>query len=136
MTDIFRRTDLNRLAFYAHYPDVCGVTGEIENKIIAQMMDVLEEFRHTNRFCNPAPLLLKLSRYLEKAKVLTEHMLNDSDLLDDMRHSKMVSLRIGDFAGGIVNLYKRSFRGDLDCTLNDIALEVSKLVQLEAKELF
>ena len=53
-----------------------------------------------------------------------------------MRHSKMVSLRVCYFAGGIVNLYKQWFRGDLDCSLNDIAMEVSKLLQLEAQELF
>lgn len=29
-------------------------------------MDVLEEFRYTNFFRNPDPLLLKISRYLEE----------------------------------------------------------------------
>ena len=107
-------------------------------------------------FRNPAPLL-KLSRYLEEdtdfyrplvrvngselfmeklKKVFTDHMLHDSDIRDDMRHSKMVSLRICYFAGGIVNLYRQWFRGDLDCTLNDIAMEVSKLLHLKAQELF
>lgn len=33
-------------------------------------------------------------------------MINDSDIPDDMRHSKMVRLRICYFAGGIVGLYK------------------------------
>ena len=101
--------------------------------------------------------LLKLSRYLEEdadfyrplvrvngselfmeklKKVFTDHMLHDSDIPDDMRHSKMVSLRICYFAGGIVNLYKQWFRGDLDCTLDDIAMEVSKLLHLKAQELF
>ena len=157
VTDIVNRADINRATFYAHYPDVRGVTEEIENEIIAKMLEVLEEFRYTSFFRNPAPLLLKLSRYLEEdaefyrtlvrangseifmeklKKVFTEHMINDSDIPEDMRHSKMVSLRICYFAGGIVNLYKQWFRGDLDCTLNDIAMEVSKLLQLEAQELF
>ena len=107
-------------------------------------------------FRNPAPLL-KLSRYLEEdtdfyrplvrvngselfmeklKKVFTDHMLHDSDIRDDMRHSKMVSLRICYFAGGIVNLYKQWFRGDLDCTLDDIAMEVGRLLHLKAQELF
>lgn len=63
-------------------------------------------------------------------------LLNSSDIPEDMRHSKMVGLRVCYFAGGIVNLYKQWFRGDLDCSLNDIAMEVSKLLQLEAQELF
>lgn len=63
-------------------------------------------------------------------------MLNDSYIPENIRHSKMVQLRVCCFAGGIVNLYKQWFKGDLDCSLNDIATEVSRLLQLEAKELF
>ena len=157
VTDIVNRADINRATFYAHYPDVRGVTEEIENEIIAKMMDVLKNFKFTNFFRNPAPLLLQLSRYLEEdadfyrllirangseifmenlKKIFTDYMLNNSDIPDEMRHSKMVNLRVRYFAGGIVNLYKQWFRGDLDCTLNDIAMEISKLLQLEAKELF
>ena len=151
VTDIVNRADINRATFYAHYPDVRGVTEEIE-----KMLEVLKEFEFTNFFRNPTPLLLQLSRYLEEdaefyrilikangsemfmeklKKVFTDYMLNDSDIPEDMRHSKMVSLRVCYFAGGIVNLYKQWFRGDLNCTLNDIALEASKLLQLEAKQL-
>lgn len=157
VTDIVKQADLNRATFYAHYPDVRGVTEEIENEIIAKMLAVLEEFRYTSFFRNPAPLLLKLSRYLEEdtdfyrtlvrangseifmeklKRVFTDHMIKSSDIPEDMRHSKMVELRVAYFAGGIVNLYQQWFRGDLDCTLNDIAMEVSKLLQLEAQELF
>ncbi len=157
VTDIVTRADLNRATFYAHYPDMRGVTEEIENEIIAKMLEVLKEFRYTSFFRNPAPLLLKLSRYLEEdvefyrtlvrangsemfmeklKAAFTDHMINDSDIPEHMRHFKMVSLRVCYFAGGIVNLYKQWFRGDLDCSLNDIAMEVSKLLQLEAQELF
>lgn len=157
VTDIIKRADLNRATFYAHYPDVRGVTEEIENEIIEKMLEVLKEFQFTSFFRNPAPLLLKISRYLEEdtdfyrilvrangseifmeklKKVFSDHMLNDSDIPESMRQSKMVELRVCYFAGGIVNLYKQWFRGDLNCTLNDIAIEVSKLLQLEAKEIF
>lgn len=157
VTDIIKRADLNRATFYAHYPDVRGVTEEIENEIIEKMLEVLKEFQFTSFFRNPAPLLLKISRYLEEdtdfyrilvrangseifmeklKKVFSDHMLNDSDIPESMRQSKMVELRVCYFAGGIVNLYKQWFRGDLNGTLNDIALEVSKLLQLEAKEIF
>ena len=70
--------------------------------------------------------------FMEKLKKgFTDYMLNDSDIPEDMRHSKIVSLRVCYFAGGIVNLYKQWFRGDLNCTLKDIAPEVSQLLQLE-----
>ena len=66
VTDIIKRADLNRATFYAHYPDVRGVTEEIENEIIEKMLEVLKEFQFTSFFRNPAPLLLKISRYLEE----------------------------------------------------------------------
>ena len=46
----------------------------------------------------------------------------------------MVHLRICYFACGIVNMYQEWFAGNLDCSLNDIALEVSKLLMLESNE--
>lgn len=53
VTDIITRADLNRATFYAHYPDVRGVTEEIENEIIEKMLDILKEFEFTNFFRNP-----------------------------------------------------------------------------------
>lgn len=156
VTDIVTKADLNRATFYAHYPDVRGVTEEIEDEIIEKMIDVLKEFKFTSFFKNPAPLLLKLSRCLEKddefyrtlirangseifmeklKNVFSDYMLNNSDIPVDMRHTKTVRLRVYYFAGEIINLYKQWFRGDLDCTLNDIALEISRLLQLESKKL-
>ena len=156
VTDIVTRADLNRAIFYAHYPDVRGVAEEIEDEIIEKMIDVLKEFKFTSFFKNPAPFLLKLSRcleeddefyrtlimangseiFMEKLKnVFSNYMLNNSDIPVDMRHTKTVRLRVSYFAGEIINLYKQWFRGDLDCTLNDIALEISRLLQLESKEL-
>ena len=156
VTDIVTRADLNRATFYAHYPDVRGVTEEIEDEIIEKMIDVLKEFKFTSFFKNPAPFLLKLSRcleeddefyrtlirangseiFMEKLKnVFSDYMLNNSYIPVDMRHTKTVRLRVYYFAGEIINLYKQWFRGDLDCTLNDIALEISRLLQLESKKL-
>ena len=60
VTDIIKRADLNRATFYAHYPDVRGVTEEIENEIIGKILEVLKEFQFTSFFRNPAPLLLKI----------------------------------------------------------------------------
>lgn len=66
VTDIIKRADINRGTFYAHYQDVRAVIEQIENEIIAKMLEFLGEFRHKNFFQNPLPLLLKMSRYLEE----------------------------------------------------------------------
>lgn len=156
VTDIITKADLNRSTFYAHYPDVRSVTEEIENEIIEKMLEVLSHFRYTNFFDNPTPLLLEISRFLESNRdfysilikangaeiflqklkdIFAKHMMSDSDVPESLKNTKMVSLRICYFAGGIVNMYQEWFAGNLDCSLNDIALEVSKLLMLEANEL-
>ena len=55
VTDIVTRANLNRATFYAHYPDVRDVTEEIENELIAKMLEVLEEFRYTQLFPQSGP---------------------------------------------------------------------------------
>ena len=152
VTDIVKKADINRGTFYAHYPDVRGVTEEIENEFIEEMFNILAEFKYDNFFQNPMPMLLRISRFLEKdedfykvlirsnnseifleklKKIFSDYMLSDTDIPDDLINTKTVKLRISYFAGGIVNVYKQWFLGKLDCNLNDIALEVSKLLSLE-----
>lgn len=152
VTDIVKKADINRGTFYAHYPDVRGVTEEIENEFIDEMLNILSEFQYTHFFQNPTPLLLRISRFLEKdedfykvlirsnnsevfleklKKIFSDHMLSDTDIPNDLKFTKTVKLRISYFAGGIVNVYKQWFMGELDCNLNDIALEISQLLSLE-----
>ena len=152
VSDIVKRADINRGTFYAHYPDVRGVTEEIENEFIEEMLNILAEFQYENFFKNPTPLLLRISRFLEKdeefykvlirsnnseifleklKKIFSDHMLSNTDIPEDLKSTKTVKLRISYFAGGIVNVYKQWFMGELDCNINDIALEISKLLSLE-----
>jgi len=157
VTDIVKRADLNRSTFYAHYADVRAILEEIENEVIDKMLEILKKFEFKNFFNNPTPLLLEVSRFIERNQeiyqillnapgseiflkklkhIFAQYMLGDTDIPEYLKDSKMVNLRISYFAGGIIHMYSEWFDGNLDCSLNDIALEVSKLLSLEAKELF
>ncbi len=157
VTDIVNKADLNRSTFYAHYTDVRAITEEMENEVIDKMIEILNEFEFKSFFNNPTPLLLEVSKFLENNqktyKVLlkvneaetflkklknefAKYMMLDTDIPEYLKNSKMVNLRISYFAGGIINIYQDWFNGKLNCSLNDIALEVSKLLSLEANELF
>lgn len=157
VTDIVNKADLNRSTFYAHYIDVRAITEEMENEVIDKMIEILKKFEFKNFFNNPTPLLLEVSRFLESNqdtyKILlkvneaetflkklknefAKYMMSDTNIPEYLKDSKMVNLRISYFAGGIINMYQDWFSGNLNCSLNDIALEVSKLLSLEANELF
>ena len=149
-TDIIKLADINRSTFYAHYPDVRGVIEEIENEIIEEMLEILNLFEFSSFFDNPAPLLLKISRtleenenfyriliqsngaiaFLEKVKnLLINYLLSDHTIPSHVKQSSGFSLRIYYFAGGLVNMYQQWFSGNLDCSLNDISLEVSQIIR-------
>lgn len=157
VTDIVNKANLNRSTFYAHYMDVRAITEEFENEVVEKMMELLKKFEFKNFFDNPTPLLLEISRFLEKHEseyqillkindaesflkklrdIFANYMKLDSDIPNYLNDTKMVNLRISYFSGGIINMYQDYFNGKLNCTLNDIALEVSKLLSMEAKELF
>ena len=152
VTDIIKLADINRSTFYAHYPDVSGVIEEIENEIIGKMMQILGEFKYQSFFTNPTPLLLKISRYLEEDEnfyriliqsngastfleklkaVFVEYMKSDVSIPEDIRNSKKFELRIFYFSGGIVNMYQQWFAGKLNCSLNDISLEIGQLFGID-----
>ncbi len=157
VTDIITRADLNRGTFYAHYQDVRAVIEQIENEIIAKMLEFLGEFRYKNFFQNPLLLLLKVSRYieadqdffrilinskgaiqfLEKLKrIFVEYMKTDSDISESVKRSPDFTVRINFFAGGIINLYQVWFRGETDYSLNEIALVVSRIIKNSSGSLF
>ena len=156
VTDIVALADINRATFYAHYPDVRGVIEEIENEIIDKMMTVLQDFDFSNFFHNPTPLLLQISRYLEEdigfyrtlitangadqfmdklKKLFTDYMNADKDIPQNVRDSAMFPLRVCYFAGGITNMYSQWFRGELSCSLNDISVEVGKILQMSSTDM-
>lgn len=149
VTDIVTRADINRGTFYAHYQDTRAVIEQIENEIIGKMLEFLGEFQYKSFFQNPLPLLLKISRYLEKdlefyrilinargaeqflvklKSIFVKYLETDSDTPEEIKKSPAFIIRIHFFAGGIINLYQVWFRGELDSSLNEISLEISKLI--------
>ena len=154
VTDIIRRADINRGTFYAHYQDTRAVIEQIENEIVDKMLEFLSEFRFQNFFKDPLPLLMKISRYLEEDlefyRILinssgseqfliklknnfVQHMETDTDIPQEMKHSQAFLIRAHFFAGGLVNLYQVWFRGEMDISLNEISLELSKIIASSAK---
>ncbi len=149
VTDIVNLADINRTTFYAHYPDVRGVVEEIENDVIDKMMVILKDFHYFSFFKNPAPLLLQISRFLEMdidlyrqliridssdafldklKKIFAEFMENDPDIPQYIREKSSFAIRVSYFTGGIVNAYKQWLTGELDCSLNDISMEIASMI--------
>lgn len=152
VTDIVKEADINRSTFYAHYPDVRGVMEAFEDQVIEQMMEVLKDFKYEHFFQNPVPVLLKINRYLEEdlefyrilitakgsdsfleklKRLFIEYMNSDTDIPESVRHSVTFQMQINFFAGGLINMYKQWFMGNLQGMLNDIPIEVGRIIKMQ-----
>ncbi|MGN1024947.1 MAG: TetR/AcrR family transcriptional regulator [Faecousia sp.] len=152
--DIVDRADLNRATFYAHYPDVRGVMEEFENETVERLKTVLAGVRFEKVFQNPTPFLLKINRqleedldfyrtlilangsdqFLEKLKAIYISYLNtDTGIPDHIRDTPAFQIQIKFFADGIIGIYKRWFKGEVPGSLNDITLQLSKIISVCAQ---
>lgn len=149
VTEVITRADINRGTFYAHYQDTRAVIEQIENEIIEKLLEFLGELRYKNFFQNPLPLFLKISRWLEEdldfyrilinsndselflvklKNIFVNYMDNDSDIPEHIKKTPEFRIRTNFFAGGIINLFQVWFRGEIDNSLNELSLEVSKII--------
>jgi AcrR family transcriptional regulator len=149
VTDIITRADINRGTFYTHYKYTRAVIEQIENDIIEKMREFLKGFQYRNFLNDPLPILLKISGWLEddlefyrilinsrgaeqflvKLKdIFVKFFESDNNIPKNIRKSPGFFVRIHFFAGGIINLYQLWFRGEIDSTLDELALEISKIV--------
>ena len=154
VTDVVTRADLNRGTFYSHYQDIRAVIEQIENEIIDNMLELLGDFHYNKFFDDPLPLLLKVSRNIEKdlefyrvlinssgsqqfliklENVFIEYMKNNSDIPEHIKRTPEFIIRAHFFAGGIINLYQVWFRGQIDNSLSELSLVISQFITTNAK---
>ena len=153
VTDSAQRADLNRSTFYAHYPDVQGLIEEIEEEIINRSMQLLSEVTCQNIFQDPKIFLQILVQPVEENKKLYQllvqsdyagrqlyrineafasYVLNSPEIPENLRSSKYFAVRINFFIGGIINTYCQWLTGELDCSLDDIAEDIARTIQISA----
>ncbi len=151
ITDIVNEANINRATFYAHYSCLKDLIDEIEQDVIDKLMEVLKDFKLENFFSNPTPLLLQVSIFLsedpdyyktlastpessvfiEKLKLIfVDYMEQDASIPLEVRQSKAFHISVLFFAGGLVSLYTQWLNGQLDCSLFDIPMQVSKLFSM------
>ena len=149
VTDIVKKAGINRATFYAHYTGVDNLMDEIGNEIIAKMISFLDKFEYEGFFSNPKVLLKEVCKYLNdnqefyrslwKGKtadsfvfklqdIFVGYIKKDETIPKEIRESKIFDIRINHFAGGLANIFRKWFKGELNCELEDIAEEMGNMI--------
>ena len=149
VTDIVREADINRATFYAHYSCIADLLQEINNEIIEKLKEILSKFS-LDRFCdNPTSLLFEVSKFIDdnidKYKILLEktysndfmdyvtnlfieYISNDLSIPESIKKDRAFPLRVYYAAGGISTLYLNWLKGNLNCSIYDVAIEIAKII--------
>lgn len=154
-TDIIKRADINRSTFYAHYPDAKGLMDEIVGDISQIFQNLLQSIDFSTFFEDPRPILnvvvefmkdnQKLYKMLIKSRmalgvldklkqVMIQQVLACPNLPVENPNSAATEIRVRVLLGGLVDAYRQWLAGEFDCTMEEAAEEVAKIIQIWAKE--
>lgn len=149
VTDIVKRADINRSTFYAHYPDVLGVVEEIHAELLCYFEEYLATIDFSNFFEDPKKHLLiivkiaeeneELYRMLAKSntalkqmenlkKILVTKILTGMDVPEMYKGSFGFEFSVRFFIGGFIDIYTKWLEGEVDCSLEEMIEELSKLM--------
>lgn len=154
-TDIIKRADINRSTFYAHYPDARGLMDEIVGDIGIVFQNLLSSIDFSTFFDDPRPILQvvvdfmkenqKLYKMLIRSKMalgvldklkqaLIQQVLSCPNLPVKNPNSAATEIRVRVLLGGLIDAYRQWLAGEFECTLEEAAEEVAKIIQLWAVE--
>lgn len=153
VTDIVKRADINRSTFYAHYPDVQGLLEEIGNEIGEAILQLVAQISNKNIFADPLSYILAVYRAIESnmdlyralarsqfsyrlaarlKQELVSHILQTLGLSG----APLTRARLIFFVSGMVDVSMMWYRGELDCTLEQIGVDLANtLTKLNAETL-
>ena len=154
-TDIIRRADINRSTFYAHYPDARGIMDEIMGEITQMFQNTLDSIDFSVLFGDPMTVLTPVITFLQKNQALYEKLIRSGIVLEQLEHLKKVlirqvldmpSLPVADrtalgtvirvrvLLGGLIDTYRSWLEGEISCTLEEAAAEVSDIIRTMSME--
>lgn len=61
-------------------------------------------------------------------------MKTDKSIPKKVKESNSFKIRLNIFASGMMHMYERWFKNELNCDLNDLSIEMSKIIKETAKD--
>lgn len=142
VTDIVKRADIHRSTFYTHYPDVNGLMEELEREAADHISEILSA-QYEKLFDDPVEFIRSLNKNMDQEEfrtpdpklcsqqaidalihLLVRYTMNIPQISDAVKARTDFQIQAYFFAGGIATAYKHWYLGELDCTLEDLAVSI------------
>lgn len=132
VTELTNNLGITRGAFYSHYDSIDDVAKEFQNEALELLGDDINSISDIEFFLDKINTFLKKSEDIYGVILRTDDPMIFMERLNKMANVKLMELLkfntnnknikfdISVFVDGIVNLYIKYFRGEIDCTLDDI----------------
>lgn len=132
VTELTNNIGISRGTFYSHYDKIDDVAKEFQNEALEFVKQDLKNINDVNIFLDKITLFLKNNNdlysiilkandpmiFMERLNKIANIKL--TDLLNRKYNYNELTLDISVFIDGIINLYIKYFRGDINYTLDEI----------------
>ena len=155
VTEIVKKAGLHRGTFYIHFENVKSVEQHIENELAQNFKDLETDFRLVQIDKTPEIILHKLNEILEKDLDFYRLFIraaSNTNLMETIKKSILVSISnnfqvmryvmnyerfkvvIQYITGGVIGTYTDWFKGNIDCTLEELSTHLTMLIKTGLKE--
>lgn len=155
VTEIVKKAGLHRGTFYIHFENVKSVEEYIESELAKNFKDLETDFRSIQIDKTPEIILQKLNEILKKDLDFYRLFItatSNTNLMETIKKSFLISISnnfkvmryvmnyerfkvvIQYITGGVVNTYTDWFKGNIDCTLEELSTHLTLLIKTGLKE--
>ncbi len=155
VTAIVKKAELNRGTFYLHFENVKAVEKYIESELAKNFKDLELDFRQVQIDKTPETILNKLNEILTRDLDFYRLFIRAAsltNLMETIKKSLLISISnnfkvmryvmnferfktvVQYIAGGAIDVYTDWFKGNIDCTLEELSTNLSLLIKNGLKD--
>lgn len=155
VTEIVKRANLHRGTFYLHFENIKAVEKFIEAELAMNFKELELDFRQIQIDKTPEAILNKLNEILKKDLDFYRLFIraaSETNLMETIKKSLLLSISnnfkvmryvmnyerfkmvVQYVAGGAINVYTDWFKGNIDCTLEELSANIAMLIKNGLKD--
>ncbi len=155
VTEIVKRADINRGTFYLHFENIKAVEKHIDSELAKNFKDLELDFRQVQIDQTPEIILNKFNEILLKDLDFYRLFIraaSETRLMETIKKSLLISISnnfkvmqyvmnyerfktvIQYIAGGAINVYTDWFKGNIDCTIEELSQNLASLIKRGLKD--